>query len=519
MRAPDGAFFRDWCCWSAILAGFLLPSYFALGYSPASLELWAGVVASAVAATLFAWLFPVRTRRMGVALAAVLSAYVILYFGVAVLALAAALGVSLMALFHRRMMQVVAAAALLASGAGTVLDRGSVALRHTAHAGGVSERPSVIHIVLDEQASAWGVPDSVDQKLRRKFSSFYSERGFTVFERSFSVDRTTGDSFARFLNPGAEEKDAVHFEARRETWVIDRASLWQAAAKNRRLDITDTYFDVAPALAAHDSIARLDVIDAGVPYPLVREQGVSSRDRLLISLAGVAEHLHVNSVIAYIANGLKAAGVAPGHTTGLERAADFIYTASRVNPLASARALDAWTARLAKDGERGTYYYFHAILPHFPYLFTAECELRPVASWRGRGRWLGDNTRKSREDRYRLYAEQVMCTQRHIARVLAALETNPRLRDAVVIIHGDHGARISYRDAEFRRWLDEGGTPGEFERDWRAAFFAVRFPDTPGKDVMRPAAIHDALADLVSRDFRSLDLTALPTRKDRIELQ
>lgn len=357
----------------------------------------------------------------------------------------------------------------------------------------------------------------VDEKLRRKFSTFYSERGFITFERSFSLDRTTGESFARFLNPGGgDNRRAVHFDAARDTWIIDEARLWQTIAKQRRLDITETYFDLGPALTTNAALARLDVRDAGIPYPLVRERGLPVGDRLLISFAGIAEHLHLNSVISYLVSGLEMAGVSPKETASLRRAADFIYTASRVNPLASAAALDAWTTRLAEDGERGTYYFFHAILPHFPYLFTAQCDVRPVGSWKGRGQWLGQDTLQTRRERYGVYAEQVMCTQQHIERVLAAVQSNPRLRDAVVIVHGDHGSRIGFREDEFERWLREGGTAGEFERDWRAAFFAVRFPDAPGKRVGRPAAIHDVLEQLAARHFTGLDAAALPDRDDKI---
>jgi hypothetical protein len=308
----------------------------------------------------------------------------------------------------------------------------------------------------------------------------------------------------------------VHFDAGRGLWVIDKAQLWEAIAKERRLDLTETYFDVAPELAAHRAMSRLHVIHAGVPYPLLREQHLPSGDRLLVSLAGVAEHLHVNSVLSYIVDGLESAGANPESTAGLRDAADFIYTASRVNPLASAVALDAWAARLAAEGQRGTYYYFHAILPHFPYLFTSRCDIRRVREWRGRAQWLGHNTLQSREERYRLYAQQVLCTQQRIASVLSAVAANPRLKDAVVIVHGDHGARIGFRDDELERWLRLGRTVGEFERDWRAAAFAVRMPNLPAGRVKEPAAIHDLLAHIAARGFADLDSAALPIRDDPV---
>ena len=80
-------------------------------------------------------------------------------------------------------------------------------------------------------------------------------------------------------------------------------------------------------------------------------------------------------------------------------------------------------------------------------------------------------TKAPRSVRYPLYVEQVLCTQAYVDRILRAIDGNTNLRDAVVIIHGDHGSRIGYNDRD--HWIEEGGSIGEFERDWRAALLAV----------------------------------------------
>jgi hypothetical protein len=50
---------------------------------------------------------------------------------------------------------------------------------------------------------------------------------------------------------------------------------------------------------------------------------------------------------------------------------------------------------------------------------------------------------ESRLIRYRDYVEQVRCTMRKVEALLDALKANPAAKDAVVIIHGDHGSRIA----------------------------------------------------------------------------
>jgi len=114
---------------------------------------------------------------------------------------------------------------------------------------------------------------------------------------------------------------------------------------------------------------------------------------------------------------------------------------------------------------------------------------------------------------HRRHLQQVLCLTSDIGRFIDKIDRNPALRDATVIIHGDHGARISIPDYKDRN-LDGYGK-SEFERDMRGTFFAVRIPGVlKGQALDMPVRIDDLFRRLVVADFRSLDVDSLQAKAD-----
>jgi hypothetical protein len=102
----------------------------------------------------------------------------------------------------------------------------------------------------------------------------------------------------------------------------------------------------------------------------------------------------------------------------------------------------------AQKLENGEVLFAHLLMPHHPYVFDAECGVSPNLYRRLN---MADeslpgpesNTTRGREQRWQLYLDQAVCMQRRIAELMAVLESTPNGRRASVIIHGDHGARIT----------------------------------------------------------------------------
>jgi hypothetical protein len=100
---------------------------------------------------------------------------------------------------------------------------------------------------------------------------------------------------------------------------------------------------------------------------------------------------------------------------------------------------------------RGRLFFAHLLLPHFPYVWDENCQLRTNSdTWLNRRReynnllTIGDAL--YREAAYRYYFQQNVCTVSLLNDLLESLENNGLLDDATIIIHGDHGTRITLAD-------------------------------------------------------------------------
>jgi arylsulfatase A-like enzyme len=85
----------------------------------------------------------------------------------------------------------------------------------------------------------------------------------------------------------------------------------------------------------------------------------------------------------------------------------------------------------------GNVYFAHLLLPHYPYAYDANCRL---LRWRN---WEKPFAGRQLSNRQHAYYAQVRCTMSKVRELLAALDRSPASRDNIVIIHGDHGSRIT----------------------------------------------------------------------------
>jgi hypothetical protein len=163
---------------------------------------------------------------------------------------------------------------------------------------------------------------------------------------------------------------------------------------------------------------------------------------------------------------------------------------------------DPWFAsfvQFALSAPRGTYLLGHFLAPHSPYRLTESCHLAGQVDG---GYFLNqremDEARRGRRrtQYYEAYLRQVQCVIGRLDAMMDQIAASPALRDAKVVIHGDHGSRISagYDVGELseRDFVDNFGT-----------FFAVREPAIePGIDChfsslpeVFQAVAHDQLPD------------------------
>lgn len=128
-----------------------------------------------------------------------------------------------------------------------------------------------------------------------------------------------------------------------------------------------------------------------------------------------------------------------------------------------------------RDVPRGTHVFAHFLTPHAPYGLTDTCRIAGAFSTGYYlGRWYPEEDARAaaRQTYFESYLEQAQCVTSKIDELMRSIADVPALSDATIVIHGDHGSRITtgdmIEDHTTRDFLDNYGT-----------FFAVRAPDVP----------------------------------------
>jgi hypothetical protein len=118
----------------------------------------------------------------------------------------------------------------------------------------------------------------------------------------------------------------------------------------------------------------------------------------------------------------------------------------RVSPASTMPVFDI-LARKLETITPGTLVFAHLAMPHYPYAYDRECNIRPDPNT-----WLNGadlpafpsrNNAESRAIRYPAYLEQVLCTHRKLDELFTRMKTAGTYEGSVIIVQGDHGSRIT----------------------------------------------------------------------------
>jgi len=496
----------------AALGGLVLPALFSLGYTSDSIELLAAVAlvaALAVIAGAATAILPQRAFNMVCAAIAVVSTEI--YLGLH-LGPEAVIGISIclmvLGLVLVEGFAPMIAAASMASLGVAALNR-PVFIRHETPLSQVqSTLPTVIHVILDEYGAHDSFPSHlVPPATTAAMDRWFQERGFVHARRAYSDEEWTQRSIARVLNPQThdvldvlrkDDKTAI------STWSLQTSSaLNDIAAMRRPAVASSSYFNIAAALETSTARGPVTIYNYGVPSPTLGLSGMGAVDRFRVMGALVSSWLYWRQKVMPYHNWLAYTDVGR-FVFRWQQAKD------RLHPLTSRLMLEEVTRKQIPQLGRGEYLLVHVLLPHHPYVFDRSCRLRPVDQWLNPFRWPDDDTMADRARRYPLYAEQIECTLTLVDQLLGAIDRNPSLRDATVILHGDHGSRIGMKD--WKKYAAEGYSEQASLLDWHATLFAVRFADRKARTVDRPISLPDAMDHLVKQDFTTFDDAKLPTR-------
>lgn len=122
---------------------------------------------------------------------------------------------------------------------------------------------------------------------------------------------------------------------------------------------------------------------------------------------------------------------------------------------------------------RGTHVFAHFMVPHSPYLLLESCVVSgKVDTGYNLSQYPAGERAEKRRDHYQRYLAQLRCVEHKLDDLMATLAQSAQFRDAVIVIHGDHGSRISSSD------ILEDYDKRDFVDNY-ATFFAIRAPGVP----------------------------------------
>jgi len=355
---------------------------------------------------------------------------------------------------------------------------------HPTNGGQTTDLPVYVHIILDEYIGLEALDESIDAQkdLKRSAHDLFINNGFRLFGRAYAEYYDTYDSLSaafnsyRGLDPGIfyqRDISANEYTLTENKYLRDLHSsgynvqIYQNSFLNYcgplkniiQRCLTYSSFNISGwALEQLDTGEKLDVILSKFGF-------VYSRTTL---------HQAYTKVAATAAR------------FGITLPTWYIPPPSDLGPIPVLPVFDQLISDIV-DTPKGTLFFAHLLLPHSTYSVDQACNIRgPAASWKTTEllQPLSDgriNTARSYAEKYEDYIDQSQCALVMLDRLIQAMRSAGIYDNAIIIIHGDHGSRIT----RFKpRSANQNKLVAQDYYDGFSTLFAVKAPHiTPGYDL------------------------------------
>lgn len=337
--------------------------------------------------------------------------------------------------------------------------------------------PPIVHIVLDEQWGIGGLRAVGDTSTANFLTNFYLTRGFEVHEAAYSRYMWTNASIPHMLSLGQApslfddpRRDGIDFTVRlRQNPYFEelrRLGYGIRVYQNTYLDLCS---DSAQTVAACHTVSGNSIANIGNLEGSLRMRALLGARFFIGTRSDVIQRL--------------------------------IRQPNKWNRAVTGGAilsLNRLTNDIISNQGEGHAYFVHALLPHRPVQVDAECRIvddpREIFSY--------ELPALPKDSAWRAvlrsYARQVRCTHKVLAEVLDAIDRTAGRDHSIVIVHGDHGSRISTR-----------GPPGKSRESDRldllnsnfSTLLAVRRPGVPAAMHTEPVPVQDFIRELTRGKF------------------
>ena len=357
--------------------------------------------------------------------------------------------------------------------------------------------PFVLHVVLDEHIGVEGLRAANPQGAG-ELREFFANRGFRLLGGAYSQYALTTDSLGQVLNliPGQQLSGEVIVSNGVAEYELTRGAYFDRMAEagyGMRIYQTE-WLDLCHAVPEPHGCETFGVTRLG----MLQAQPLSILQKLAVVAGTYVARTDVGPKLFRLYD----IGTRPVVRDSAPRVRQRLGT-TPYSTLAGAAMFNRLTADLA-HAERGQLFLAHVMLPHYPYMYDAECGLLPPEKWLTRDDPSAldvTNTPQGRALRYDRYVEQLRCTLRHVGELIDAIPASLRA-DAVVVIHGDHGSRIALLDPLESRHSEL--VASDFV-DSYSTLFAIRSQGIRAGYEEARVSVACALKALVEAAFQSLD--------------
>jgi hypothetical protein len=343
-----------------------------------------------------------------------------------------------------------------------------------------STEPAILHLILDEHIGLEGIGD---EPVRQALAAFYTSRGFRLFGRAYGRHFRTANAVPDILNFGR----AGDYEITKQHVRIGRTAYFDLLARRGyRLHVYQSEFADFCSAATTESCTRY--WSPSLAFVEESRLGVSGK-AILIG----AKFADLSST-AYRAT--KAYNFLMGRL-GAKREGEPPSLSHRAlsSSLSALAAFDLVAADL-RQARPGNLYFAHMLFPHYPYVVDEGCAMVAPSRWEYR------RSRAGIEARRAAYHRQLHCAMKKTDELLAAFAESPGGRGGIVVVHGDHGSRITGVDPRHNKI-------GRFtDRDLIAGYstlFAIRAPGIEARVDSSPIAVPALLGALAGSGFKSAD--------------
>lgn len=335
------------------------------------------------------------------------------------------------------------------------------------------ERPesdlAYLHIILDEQMSLTarvpGIPQAIGSE---KVLESYQNNGFKLYTHADSNWGMTVKALPAMFGLSEDLDNYVVEEGHPhyQFGVDDNLLLGRLLGMGFTPTVIETDY---LRLCSPDPRTACDTYRVGLDMSVVRDLDISLAQRFRLALLALHSNYMWYDQQVYI---YQLAAEAIADLRGRPKPSNPQFFTS---PLSNLNILDDLAARVASM-EPGDAIIAHLLVPHFPYVLDRECQFRDVEVWENPLRFSA-NTDALRA--YEAFWDQSICVHSKIDDILAAVADRD---DIVIVVHGDHGARIT------------SDSPDQKTNDLLASMLAIKGPMIAAETLTSPVALQATFA-------------------------